>query len=99
MKSVNLPNFGTLPDFGNFDKGQDRYESIRKLMPYAKGASGKFFDFDANGNEKTIDYDRMMKIVLEDLKFKGYIDIEFEGERLSEYEGIIASKRLLERYQ
>jgi L-ribulose-5-phosphate 3-epimerase len=99
MKSVNLPNFGTLPDFGNFDKDQDRYESIRKLMPYAKGASGKFFDFDASGNETTIDYDRMMEIVLEDSKFKGYIDIEYEGERLSEYEGIIASKRLLERYQ
>jgi len=42
MKGVNLPNFGTLPDFGNFDSGQDRYEGIRKLMPYAKGASGKF---------------------------------------------------------
>ena len=99
MKGVNLPNFGTLPDFGNFDRDQDRYEGIRKLMPYAKGASGKFYDFDAGGNETTIDYNRMMKIVLEDSHFKGYIDIEYEGERLSEYEGIIAAKRLLERYQ
>ena len=24
MKAVNLPNFGTLPDFGNFTKEQDR---------------------------------------------------------------------------
>jgi len=40
-----------------------------------------------------------MKIVLDDAKFKGYIDVEYEGERLSEYEGIVASKRLLERYQ
>lgn len=99
MKGVNLPNFGTLPDFGNFDPDQDRYEGIRKLMPYAKGASGKFYDFDAKGNETTIDFDRMMKIVLDDSKFKGYIDVEYEGERLSEYEGIVASKRLLERYQ
>ena len=99
MKSVNLSNFGTLPDFGNFDPGMDRYEGIRKLMPYAKGASGKSYDFDANGNETTIDYDRMMKIVLGDSKFTGYVDIEYEGERLSEYEGIIATKRLLERYQ
>jgi len=99
MKGVNLPNFGTLPDFGNFDKDQDRYEGIRKLMPYARGASGKFYDFDASGNETTIDYNRMMKIVLQDSQFKGYIDIEYEGDRLSEYEGIIAAKRLLERYQ
>src|SRR5262245_58891953 len=99
MKGVNLPNFGTLPDFGNFDPDQDRYEGIRKLMPYAKGVSGKFYDFDANGNETVVDFDRMMKIVLDDSKFRGYIDIEYEGERLSEYEGIVASKRLLERYQ
>jgi hypothetical protein len=38
----------------------------------------------------------MMKIVLEDSQFKGYIDIEYEGDRLSEYEGIIAAKRLQE---
>jgi sugar phosphate isomerase/epimerase len=99
MKGVNLPNFGTLPDFGNFDPDQDRYEGIRKLMPYAKGVSGKFYDFDAKGNETVVDFDRMMKIVLDDSKFKGYIDVEYEGERLSEYEGIVASKRLLERYQ
>jgi L-ribulose-5-phosphate 3-epimerase len=99
MKGVNLPNFGTLPDFGNFDPDQDRYEGIRKLMPYAKGVSGKFYDFDAKGNETVVDFDRMMKIVLDDSKFRGYIDVEYEGERLSEYEGIVASKRLLERYQ
>ena len=99
MKGVNLPNFGTLPDFGNFDADQDRYEGIRKLMPYAKGVSGKFYDFDAKGNETIVDFDRMMKIVLDDSKFRGYIDVEYEGERLSEYEGIVASKRLLERYQ
>jgi len=99
MKGVNQPNFGTLPDFGNFDPDQDRYEGIRKLMPYAKGVSGKFYDFDAKGNETVIDFDRMMRIVLDDSKFKGYIDVEYEGDRLSEYEGIVASKRLLERYQ
>jgi sugar phosphate isomerase/epimerase len=98
-KAVNLPNFGTLPDFGNFDRGMDRYEGIRKLMPFAKGVSAKTHDFDATGNETEIDYDRMMKIVLDEARFNGYIDIEYEGSRLSEYEGIWATKRLLERYQ
>jgi sugar phosphate isomerase/epimerase len=99
MKAVNLPNFGTLPDFGNFDSGMDRYEGIRKLMPYAKGVSAKSHDFDAKGNETRTDYERMMKIVLDEAKFDGYVDIEYEGDRLSEYEGILATKRLLERFQ
>ena len=41
MKTVNLPNCGTLPDFGNFPKDADRYEEVRKMMPYAKGVSFK----------------------------------------------------------
>ncbi len=41
MKAVNNPDFGTLPDFGNINPGDDHYEVIRKLMPYAKGVSVK----------------------------------------------------------
>ena len=99
MKSVNLPNLGTLPDFGNFDRGMDRYEGVRKLMPFAKGVSVKSHDFDAQGNETEIDYGRMMKIVLDEARFSGYVGIEFEGDKLGEYEGIWATKRLLERFQ
>ena len=49
MKLVNRPNLGTLPDFGNFDRGMDRYEGVRKLMPFAKGVSAKSHDFDPQG--------------------------------------------------
>ena len=38
MKMVNLPNFGLLPDFGNFYE-VDRYDGVQKMMPYAKGVS------------------------------------------------------------
>ena len=41
MKEVDNPRFGTLPDFGNFNEGDDPYEGIRKLMPYAMGVSVK----------------------------------------------------------
>lgn len=99
MKSVNVPNLGTLPDFGNFDRGMDRYEGVRKLMPFAKGVSAKSHTFDAEGNETDIDYSRMMKIVLDEARFSGYIGIEYEGDKLGEYEGIWATKRLLERFQ
>jgi sugar phosphate isomerase/epimerase len=100
MKLVALPNCGTLPDFGNFRVGEgeeyDRYKGVAELMPFAKAVSAKSYDFDAEGNETTIDYARMMKIVL-DAGYHGYVGIEYEGRRLSEPEGILATKKLLEK--
>jgi sugar phosphate isomerase/epimerase len=97
MKAVNLPNCGTLPDFGNFPRDVDRYEAVRKMMPYAKGVSFKCVDFAADGRESTYDIDRMMKIV-GDAGYKGWIGIEYEGNRLTEFEGVQGGKRCLERY-
>jgi sugar phosphate isomerase/epimerase len=102
MKTVNHPNCGTLPDFGNFkiDKAKDieydRYKGVAELMPFAKGVSAKTYDFDEAGNETTIDYPRIMKIVL-DAGYKGYVGIEYEGSRMSEKDGITATKALLNK--
>ena len=96
MKAVNLPNFGTLPDFGNFPKETDRYEAVRKLMPYAKGVSFKCYDFSPDGRETSFDLERMMQVVLE-AGYHGWVGIEYEGSRLTEFEGIQAAKRALER--
>lgn len=41
MKTVNNPRFGTLPDFGNVNEGDDRAQVLRKIIPYAKGVSVK----------------------------------------------------------
>lgn len=95
MKAVNKPNCGTLPDLGNFYE-YDRYQGVQDLMPFAKGVSAKTHDFDAEGNETQIDYVRMMKIIA-DSGFKGYIDVEYEGNNLSEDEGIKASITLLRK--
>jgi sugar phosphate isomerase/epimerase len=95
MKAVNKPNCGTLPDLGNFYE-YDRYQGVKDLMPYAKGVSGKTHDFDENGNETQIDYVKMMKIVSES-GYKGYIDVEYEGNKLSEDEGIKATIALLKK--
>ena len=99
MKEVNLPRCGTLPDFGNFNISQkleyDKYKGVAELMPFAKGVSAKSYAFDEKGNETTIDYPRMMKIVL-DAGYHGYVGIEYEG-RIPEPEGIAATKKLLER--
>ena len=95
MKAVNRPNCGTLPDLGNFYE-YDRYKGVTELMPFAKGVSAKTHDFDENGNETQIDYVKMMKIIY-DSGFRGYIDVEYEGTKLSEDEGIKATIALLKK--
>lgn len=108
MRNINLPNIGTLPDFGNFcikrEGGlkwpspcvatYDRYKGVAEMMPFAKGVSAKSYDFDVMGNETTIDYTRMLKIIQES-GFYGHIGIEYEGQRLTETEGILATRNLL----
>lgn len=100
MKMVNHPYCGTLPDFGNFRVSQtemyDRYKGVTELMPFAKAVSAKSHDFDERGEEIHTDYHKMMKIVL-DAGYRGFVGIEYEGEKMSEADGIKATKKLLER--
>lgn len=108
MTKVNMPNCGTLPDFGNFcmtvgygsinDKNctdpYDIYKGVSELMPFAKAVSAKSYDFDENGNQPKIDYVKILQIV-KDAGYKGFIGVEYEGSNLSEIEGIEATKKLL----
>ena len=110
IKATNQPNLGTLPDFGNWcmavqwggifrekcDNEFDKYEGVKAFLPYAKGVSAKSYDFDSTGNQALIDYKKMLGIV-KDSGFDGYVGIEYEGDNLSEYEGIIATKKLIEK--
>mgnify|MGYP006295326721 CR=1 FL=1 len=95
MKTVGMDEVGTLPDFGNFGQ-YDRYKGVRELMPYAQNVSAKSHDFDADGNETRTDYFKMMKIVV-DSGFRGWVGIEYEGGRLSEVDGVKATRDLLAR--
>lgn len=104
MKEVDMDNCGTLPDFGNFciersENGcaeeYDRYKGVEEMMPYAKGVSAKTYAFNEEGLETTIDYSQMLQIV-KDAGYTGHIGIEYEGSELSEFEGIKATKSLLE---
>jgi sugar phosphate isomerase/epimerase len=95
MKQVGHRRSGALPDFGNFNE-YDPYQGVADLMPFARAVSAKSHDFDADGNETKKDYRRFMKIVT-GAGYKGWVGIEYEGERLPEREGIAATKRLLER--
>ncbi len=100
IRMVDHPRCGTLPDFGNWrvdaETWYDPYQGLAELMPFAKGVSAKSYDFDAEGNETRLDYVRLLRIV-RDAGYRGYIGIEYEGDRLDEMEGVRATKALLER--
>lgn len=102
MRLVDRANCGTLPDFGNFNISEsevyDRYRGVQEMMPYAKAVSAKSHDFDDLGNESHTDYRRMMRLVL-DSGYRGWVGIEYEGSKLSESEGILHTKWLLEQIQ
>jgi len=95
MKTVDMENCGTLPDFGNFGD-YDRYQGVRELMPWAKAVSAKAHKFEEGGNAAHTDYERMMQIVVE-AGYHGYVGIEWTGKEPAEIEGIRLTQRLLER--
>lgn len=108
INGVNMKNCGTLPDFGNFcmvsgygnifggecPEIYDLYKGVEEMMPKAYAVSAKSNDFDSNGNEKTIDYEKMLRIV-KNFGYNGFIGVEYEGSRLSEIDGIKATRDLL----
>lgn len=97
MKMVDMDNVGTLPDFGNFYE-YNRYKGTKEMMPFAKAVSAKSHDFGDDGEETTKDFETLMKIV-KLAGYRGWVGIEYEGGRLSEEEGIKATKKLLEKLQ
>ena len=104
MQQINMDNCGTLPDFGNFcirragddcEEEYDRYQGVQELMPFAKSVSAKSHDFADDGTEIHTDFLKMMQIV-KDAGYQGYVGIEYEGSSLSEDDGIMKTKQLLE---
>jgi L-ribulose-5-phosphate 3-epimerase len=109
IEQVNKPNFGTLPDFGNWclsakwgstqgdcSEAYNRYQGVSEFLPFAKGVSAKSYDFNEKGEDTKIDYYKMLEIV-KNSGFNGHIGIEYEGDILSEHEGILATKALIEK--
>ena len=103
INTVDLPNCGTLPDFGNFcidrDKNgcvkeYDKYLGVKEMLPKAGAVSAKSYDFDIKGNETSINYGKMMTLI-KNSGYEGFIGVEYEGDRLSEEEGILKTKKLI----
>ncbi|MSR18706.1 MAG: sugar phosphate isomerase/epimerase [Phycisphaerales bacterium] len=100
MREVGSTNVGTMVDFKNFDiapgNRYDYYKGVQELMPFARGISAKSHDFDAQGEEAGVSYARVMQIVRA-AKFTGFVEVEYEGSRLGEVEGIKVTRDLLLR--
>lgn len=111
MRLANDSNIGTMPDFGNFCvrrevpgdlwksacvEQYDIYKGVAEMMPYAGAFSAKSFNFDVQGNETDIDFLAMFKIMRAS-KYRGYVGIEYEGDKMSADAGIRATKKLIER--
>lgn len=108
IKAVDSPYMGTLPDFGNWctavqwggtrddscERVYDQAKGVEEFMPFAKGVSAKTYDFNEEGGQDRIDYKGILQIV-KDFDYKGYIGIEYEGDNLSEEDGIKATKKLI----
>lgn len=79
----------------------DLYASWAKILPYSKALNAKTHAFDAEGNETTIDYRRIIGLAIKS-GYRGYIGIEWEpegtGQQMTPSEGIQATKALLRRY-
>lgn len=110
MKTVNMETVGTLPDFGNFcvkrEGGErwgapcveeyDTYKGTMEIMPWAKGVSAKSYNFNENGNETKLDYQKLLQIVA-DAGFTGYIGTEYEGPLEDPKEGVRLTKALVQK--
>ena len=108
MSQIDKTNCGTLPDFGNFCQTigygsindpnckdpYDIYQGLDELMPFAKAVSAKSYNFDNDGNQPVINYEKMMKIV-KDHGYTGYVGIEYEGRAMPEENGVKATRDLL----
>ncbi len=93
LHQVSHKRVGMLLDFGNWIC--DPYEAVAKLAPYARAISAKSYDFDERGMEKNLNYRRFFEILNQN-DYRGYIGIEYEGVGMTEREGILATKNLVE---
>jgi sugar phosphate isomerase/epimerase len=105
-----LPDFGNFQKNRVTGEYHDRYAGVAAMLPYAKCVCAKSLDFDANGDESYSDYENLLQQVAVS-GYRGWIEVEYEGpghaggpkaERepakpLSETDGCLATKRLLEK--
>lgn len=100
------PNVGVFLDLGNFFMGgfsvrprrwYDSHQGMLDLAPYALGISAKTKEFNAEGDEKNINYARCATILREH-NFNGWLSAEYAGKTLTSDEGAAKTIALLKRH-
>lgn len=102
-----LPDFGNVYTDRASGELYNPYKALREFMPWVKqGVSAKAYDWDTGagkfytedrreGREMTLDFQRLVGIVVK-AGYRGYIGIEYEGDKHPELEGITRTKQALE---
>jgi len=102
-----LPDFGNFYTDRNKGELYNPYLGLREFMPWVKeSVSAKAYDWDTGagkfytedrreGREMTLDFERLIKIVV-GAGYSGYIGIEYEGDKHSEEDGIKRTKQALD---
>ncbi|MCD8534999.1 MAG: sugar phosphate isomerase/epimerase [Verrucomicrobia bacterium] len=86
---------GLLADFANFDG--DIYAGMAKILPLSKAVCTKSWQFNKEGEETKIDFQRMMATINQS-GFSGVISIEFIGTEDSPVQGVKKSVSLAQKY-
>ncbi len=102
-----LPDFGNF--YTNRENAElyNPYQGVREFMPWVKeGVSAKAYDWDTGAGkfytedrreprEISLDFERLVKIVVGG-GYHGWIGVEYEGQKHTEEEGILRTKKALE---
>jgi sugar phosphate isomerase/epimerase len=89
-------NFGYLLDTGNYHPKGLIYENIGKLSSSILAVHAKTYVFDAEGNDTTLDFARIIQL-LKEVGYRGHYNVEFEG-HLPDFEGVSKTIQLLRKY-
>jgi sugar phosphate isomerase/epimerase len=77
-------------------KEYDAYHGFAELIGTAKSVSVKALEFDANGDETSMDFVKFFQI-MKTASYDGYLGVEYEGSSLPSREGILKTKALAEK--
>jgi sugar phosphate isomerase/epimerase len=88
-------NIYTDPDFGNYPLAT-MWESLAKILPYARVVSAKAVDFNAQGEHLSYDFDRCVQLC-ERAGFKGVYLVEQWSRREQDLDSAKIADWLLER--
>lgn len=95
IKEFNSPHLKLCPDIGNI-REDIRYSTFEPLLPYACHIHAKTYNFNNEGEEKSINYKKVLGMIKK-AGYDKYISIEFEGED-NEFTGVKNSFALIKKY-